>query len=217
MTRSYEQRCVIARALDILGERWTLLILRELAMEPRRFGEILDALPGIGNSLLAARLKHLEANGVVRRTAVPGAGRVAAYELTDRGEALTPILAGLADWGAGLGDPPHGYTARAASRLTAMRLTASEEAARFDTLTQLEVGDEVFWMHGDGERVRLRRGPAPLAPGLRLTCADDTLTALAGGRETVDGAVEKGELGVEGELGRARRFFELFNLLSDER
>ncbi|MER5410510.1 helix-turn-helix domain-containing protein [Streptomyces sp. NPDC002769] len=72
MTRSYEQTCFIARALDVLGERWTLLIVRELTLGPRRYGDFLSALPGLGTSLLAARLKHLEHHDVLRRP-VPAA------------------------------------------------------------------------------------------------------------------------------------------------
>ncbi|MGW3746358.1 winged helix-turn-helix transcriptional regulator, partial [Streptomyces sp. NPDC005146] len=103
--------------------------MRELALGPRRYGNLLDALPGVGTSLLSVRLKHLEQYGVLRRTVLPGPGRVAAYELDDRGAAL---LASLADWGGRIGPPPPGYTDRAAWSLLAMRLTAREEAADFD-------------------------------------------------------------------------------------
>lgn len=212
MSRSYEQTCFIARSLDVLGERWTLLIVRELALGPRRYGDLLSALPGMGTSLLAARLKHLEQHDVLRRTTLPGPGRVAAYELTGRGEALMPVLAGLAEWGAGLGDPPPSYTDRAAWSMVAMRLTATGEAARFDTLTELVVGEETLWLQGDGERVRVETGPAPLKPGLRLICDKETFYALAKGQVAVDDAVASGRLVVHGEPDAARLFFELFRL-----
>ncbi|MET8291470.1 helix-turn-helix domain-containing protein [Streptomyces sp. NPDC005132] len=213
MTRSYEQTCFIARALDVLGERWTLLIVRELALGPRRYGDFLSALPGLGTSLLAARLKHLEHHDVLRRTTLPGPGRAVAYELTDRGEALMPALAGLAEWGTGLGDPPPSYTDRAACTMVAMRLIApAEEAARFDTLTELVVGEETLWLQGDGKRVRLETGRAPITPGLRLTCEKETFYDLARGQIAVDGAVASGQLAVDGESETARLFFELFRL-----
>ncbi|MGI5405282.1 winged helix-turn-helix transcriptional regulator [Streptomyces chartreusis] len=212
MGRSYEQTCYIARSLDILGERWTLLIVRELTLGPRRYGDLLGALPGIGTNLLATRLRDLEQNDIVRRAALPGPGRAAAYVLTARGEALTPALAALADWGAGLPEPPSHHTGRAAWIMVAMRLTAPQQAAAFDTITELQVGGEVLWLHGDGSQVRLAVGPAPVTPGLRLTCERATFYALAAGRMTVDEACESGDLAVDGGFAAAALFFTLFNL-----
>lgn len=212
MGRSYEQSCFIARALDVLGERWTLLIVRELTLGPRRYGELLGALPGMGNSLLAARLKHLEQYEVVRRTGRAGAGRAGAYELGDRGQALVPLLGALVDWGAGLGNPPPEYTDRTAWRLVAVHLTAPDEAVRFPVLTQLVVEDEPFWLHADGERVRFEVGLAPIRPGLRLTCGKKTFASLAWGQVTVEQAVATGELVVEGDPDTARSFFEVFTM-----
>ncbi|HET6503205.1 MAG TPA: helix-turn-helix domain-containing protein [Amycolatopsis sp.] len=210
--RSYEQVCFVARALDVLGERWTLLIVRELTLGPRRYSDLLTSLPGMGTSLLATRLKHLEKHDVLRRTTTPGPGRVAAYELTERGEQLLPVLAGLAQWGAGLDDPPPGYTNHAAWPMVAMRLTAPEQAADFNTLTELTIGDETLWLHGDGKQVRTGTGPAPLPPGLRLTSDTNTFHALAKGRLTVADAVASQRLDVAGELHTARLFFQLFRL-----
>ena len=212
MNRSYGQRCLVARTLDVLGDRWTLLIVRELALGPRRYGDLLDALPGMGTSLLATRLKHLEEYSVLRRIALPGPGRAAAYELTDRGESLMPVLASLAEWGAGLDEPPAEFTTRAAWGMVAMRVTASGEAASYDTLTELVVDDEAMWVRGDGTKVRVQLGRAPLDPALRMTCARPTFFALARGRTTVDEAVESGHLSVDGGLADARRFFRLFHM-----
>lgn len=210
MSRSYEQRCFIARALDVLGERWTLLIVRELTLGPRRYGELLAALQGLGTSLLASRLKSLEEHGVIRRTAPGGAGH--AYELAERGEALIPLLGSLAEWGAGLGQSPPEYADMAAWRLVAMRLTAPAEAAQFRTLTQLVVDDEQFWVHGDGEKVRTQIGLAPVTPGLRMSCDRATFTALARGRTTVGRAVAAGRLALDGDPEDAGLFFRLFTL-----
>ena len=213
--RSYSQTCFIARALDVLGERWTLLIVRELVLGPRRYSDLLESLPGMGTSLLAARLKHLEKFDVVRHVTLPGPGRVAAYELTERGRSLMPVLAGLATWGAGLGDPPSEYVGRAAWSVVAMRLTAPERAAEFRTLTELAVGDETFWVQGDGEQVRAENGPAPLTPALRLTTDRETFYALAKGIVGVDEAVSARRLTVDGDVRDARLFFELFSLPGD--
>ncbi|WP_328513024.1 hypothetical protein OHB25_01640 [Streptomyces mirabilis] len=135
-----------------------------------------DATPlGPGRRLYESAAAHHE------RPFVPLAGDQAATAacvsffsgdafLTGRGEALMPILAGLAEWGAGLEDPPPSYTDRTAWSVVAMRPTAPGEAARFDTLTELAVGEEKLWLQGDGERVRVETGPAPVKRKLRLIC-----------------------------------------------
>lgn len=94
--RSYDQYCGLARALDVVGDRWTLLVVRELAIAPRRYGELLDGLPGIATNLLAERLRTLEEHGLVARS---GPARSATYALTDRGRALEPAVLELARWG----------------------------------------------------------------------------------------------------------------------
>ena len=212
MARSYEQGCHIARALDVLGERWTLLIARELVAGPRRYGDLLEALPGIGTSLLAARLKHLEQHRVVRQVTLPGPGHVAAYALGERGEALLPVLAALSEWGGGLADTPPGYADNPVWSMIALRLRASAGAASFGVLTELTVGGKTVWLQGDGERVRMETGPAPTRPGLRLSCAKDTFYALVKGRTTVEDAVSAGQLAIDGEPGDSRLFFALFGL-----
>lgn len=212
MARSYEQGCHIARALDVLGERWTLLIARELVAGSRRYSDLLEALPGIGTSLLAARLKHLEQHRVVRQVTLPGPGRTAAYALGERGEALMPVLAALSEWGGGLPDTPPGYADNPVWSIIALRLRACAEAASFGILTELTVGGTTVWLQGDGERVRMETGPAPTNPGLRLTCAKDTFYALVKGRATVEDALSSGQLAIDGEAADGQHFFDLFGL-----
>ncbi|MFE1772379.1 winged helix-turn-helix transcriptional regulator [Streptomyces sp. NPDC059008] len=98
--RSYDQYCAVARALDAVGDRWTLLIVRELLGGSRRYTDLHADLPGVSTDMLASRLKDMERDGLVtrRRLAPPGAAYV--YELTARGRALLPALSALADWGA---------------------------------------------------------------------------------------------------------------------
>src|SRR5688572_9950283 len=100
MRRRYDQYCSAARALDLVGERWTLLVVRELLLWPRRYTDLAAGLPGIGSGLLASRLKELEAQGLVaRRRLFPPASSIV-YELTPAGRELEPVLDGLARWGA---------------------------------------------------------------------------------------------------------------------
>src|SRR6476620_7616048 len=104
--KGYDQYCPIAHSLGIVGERWTLLVVRELFYGPKRYTDLADSLPGIGTNILAARLKELETNGLVtkRRLAPPAASMV--YELTDSGRLLRPVLHELARFGARLIGPP---------------------------------------------------------------------------------------------------------------
>ncbi len=95
----YGQACGIARALDVVGERWSLLLVRELTLGPRRYRDLATGLPGIPSNVLAGRLKDLQAAGVVTRRTLPAPTDVTVYELTDAGRALQPALNELLDWG----------------------------------------------------------------------------------------------------------------------
>jgi DNA-binding HxlR family transcriptional regulator len=99
-TRSYNDLCPIARALDVVGERWALLVVRELLLGPQRFSDLRLALPGVSSNLLTDRLRELEARGVVRRRVLPPPAASSIYELTDRGRRLEAVLDALGDWGA---------------------------------------------------------------------------------------------------------------------
>jgi DNA-binding HxlR family transcriptional regulator len=109
VAKSYSQYCPVAHALDVVGERWSLLIARELLHGPRRYTDLADALPGIGTNILASRLRELEASGVVAKRRLPPPTPVTVYELTDAGRGLHRVLHELARWGArSLGPPPEG-------------------------------------------------------------------------------------------------------------
>lgn len=98
--RSYDQYCPLARALDVVGERWTLLIIRELLAGPRRYTDLHADLPGVSTDMLASRLKEMERDELVARRKVAPPYSSWVYELTPRGKGLLPALTALADWGA---------------------------------------------------------------------------------------------------------------------
>src|SRR5207237_2378491 len=98
-SRSYAQLCGIATALDVIGDRWAPLVVRDLLLGPLRFSDLADGLPGIGTNTLSARLKHLEAAGVVQRRLLPLPDKATIYELTELGRELEPILLALGRWG----------------------------------------------------------------------------------------------------------------------
>lgn len=142
MARSYSHYCPIAHALDLVGERWSLLVVRELRHGPLRYTDLLEQLPGVSTNVLAARLRELEQDGIVGRRRLPAPAASTVYELTDLGQGLTPVLAALAHWGAhSLGPPPpdaelvRGWLERALR--TALGETAPSGALEF------HAGDEV--------------------------------------------------------------------------
>jgi len=97
--RSYNQYCGVAKALDVVGDRWTLLIVRDLLIGPKRFKDLLDCLPGIGTNLLSSRLKELEQNGIIKKDILPPPAGSNVYILTERGKALEDTLTSLVKWG----------------------------------------------------------------------------------------------------------------------
>ena len=107
MARNYEHYCPVAHALDLVGERWSLLVVRELMAGPKRYTDLAEHLPGIGTNILAARLRDLEAAGVVEKRTLPPPAASRVYQLTEYGDALRPVLRELALWGARSLGPPN--------------------------------------------------------------------------------------------------------------
>jgi DNA-binding HxlR family transcriptional regulator len=106
MAKHYEQYCPMAHALDLVGERWALLVVRELMHGPKRYTDLVERLPGIGTNILASRLRDLEACGIVARRMLPPPAASRVYELTEYGRGLRPAMRELALWGARSLGPP---------------------------------------------------------------------------------------------------------------
>jgi DNA-binding HxlR family transcriptional regulator len=160
--RSYDQYCAVARALDVLGDRWTLLIARDLLLGPKRYRDLLDGLPGIGTNLLAARLRELEAAGiVVRRTLPPPAGSTV-YELTDSGLALEPVMFALGRFGSRFLGPPRATdNMRPTPFFLAMRAAFRPERADGPAVTyEVRVDDRVFEVRVADGAIETRESPA---------------------------------------------------------
>jgi DNA-binding HxlR family transcriptional regulator len=109
MRRAYDQYCPIAHALDLVGERWALLVIRELMRGPKRYTDLADTL-GIGTNILAARLRDLEAGGIVTKRTLPAPAASRVYELTEYGKGLKPAIRELAVWGVRSLGPPNDQT-----------------------------------------------------------------------------------------------------------
>ena len=158
--RSYAQLCGIATALDVIGDRWAPLIVRDLLLGPLRFGDLAEGLPGIGTNTLTARLKHLEAAGVVQRRLLPLPDRGTVYELTAYGRELEPILLALGRWGTrSMGRlPGEVVNALALARRRDARLPRSSRRVARPTTWELRLSDGVFTVRAEGTSLTVAAG-----------------------------------------------------------
>ena len=208
--RSYDQSCTIARALDVVGDRWTILLIRELLIGPRRFKDLAAGLPGIGTNLLSDRLKEMEVQGIIERVVLPAPSSVAAYALTPSGRALEPVLMELFRWAWQHLDRSDPRThSRPAWTVVALRaLFAPDAAAGLDEAYEFRVDDEVFHARVQGGGLTTALGPAS-SPCLVVTADAASFDALASGRVDEE-ARASGRLSIEGgpeALARAARVF----------
>jgi DNA-binding HxlR family transcriptional regulator len=210
--RSYNQFCPAATALDLVGERWTLLVIRELMFGPKRYTDLQEGLPGVGPNVLAARLRSLEGAGVIRKRRLPPPAASTVYELTELGEGLRPVLVDLFEWGLQLLRGPGGGDAIKASYW----LPALERAARPDLLPErtddvyeFRIDEEIITVHATNDRVELAQGPAA-APDLIIRTDPWTFSELGRGLISTRDAVKAGKLFVEGDRAAGERCAILF-------
>ncbi|MBA3741846.1 MAG: transcriptional regulator [Sporichthya sp.] len=167
---------------DVLGERWALLVIRELLLGPKRFKHLLTALPAAGTNRLTDRLHGLEEAGIIRRTVLPPPAGVAAYELTSAGERLREPLLALGLWGLDLAPDDRIDPGTARAELIALCLTGTQAApldpSRRDTF-EFQIGEEVFHLRLQGSSFLARSGPAPEDATLHVSCDLPTFVALA--------------------------------------
>jgi DNA-binding HxlR family transcriptional regulator len=195
MTKTYSQHCSLAHALDVVGERWTLLIVRELLAGPRRYGDLAAGLVSVPTNLLADRLRQMEERGLVRRRPLdPPAQAIVVYELTDLGAGLGDALAELSRWGMRT-MPPRGEKAfQSHWLLVALRARFDTEAARGVTEAyefRVEGDDTVHFAITDGAGVA-GVGPAPFEPAVVIAADPDTFLALSEGEITPAEARRRG-------------------------
>jgi DNA-binding HxlR family transcriptional regulator len=215
--RSYRQFCGIAHALDLVGERWALLVVRELILGPKRFTDLLNGLSGIGTNILSARLKQLEEGGVVRRRLLPPPAASTVYELTEYGRELEEILLALGRWGAktmGLRGPDQALKPEwLAVALLAFVHREAAEGLR-DTY-ELRLGPATFHARAEDGAVTIRSGPAA-NPDLVVETDEETLIALLGGVLAAAEATAAGTLRIEGDEDALGRLVAIFRFPQPE-
>jgi DNA-binding HxlR family transcriptional regulator len=209
--RRYHQYCPVARALEVVGERWTLLIVRELLLGPRRFTDLADGLPGIGSSVLAARLAELEQSGLVAKRTLPPPAASVVYELTDETRGLRPVLAALADWGMHLlGQPRRDDQVRARWLVLGLAVTAKPARSIPDATYELRVDNETFHIRSHDGRLQPAQGATPHADA-RITLTADTLAAMAGGQLEVRSRRADRLIAIEGDTAGAKQLLQSFS------
>jgi len=209
--RSYGEACRFAYALDVVGERWALLVVRELLLGPKRFTDLRTGLPHASSNILSERLRDLEQSGVIQRRKLPPPAASTVYELTEWGRELEPVVTKLGAWGARSPVPPDSQEIGPDSIVLALRsLFDTEAAGEMDATYELRLGEQRFRVKVANGELKLGRGGAeePLA---KIAFADaPTFAAVLAGQLPLDEALASGAAQIEGSKQAAKRFLRLF-------
>lgn len=210
--RTYRQACNIARTLDLVGERWTLLLLRELSIGSRSYGQLEESLPGIGTNLLAARLKRLETDGLIEKERAPGMRRRHIYRLTERGRMIEPVLIEMVRFGrrAGLPGDDSDYGRSTWAVLSSRAVFRPDFAVGLDERYEFHVDDEVFHLGVRNGRPDNGSGPA-LDPVVTVEMSEETFDRVQTGAMKMAQGIWTGEIkvisGYAGALERCEQIF----------
>lgn len=210
--KRYADYCAVARTLDVVGERWTLLVIRSLLMGPLRYTDIRGELPGIASDLLTLRLRTLEEAGYIVRREVPRPTPATVYELTDAGRGLGPVVVSLSTLGLSrLGTPQPGDEVRADA--VVLMLRASFQPAEPETdrrvAYQLRLDGDDYAVEIDGDHIDTRRGPASRARCIVTTTSRVLAEILAGATSTEDAVADR-RLELSGPIDELEAFVDTF-------
>jgi DNA-binding HxlR family transcriptional regulator/putative sterol carrier protein len=210
--RKYDEGCAIAHALDLVGERWALLVVRELLLGPKRFTDLLSGLPGVSTDILTQRLRELAAAGVVRRRRLARPAASWVYELTPWGAELEPIVVSLARWGGrspGMRlDAPIGVDSLL---LSLEALFDARAAAGFTATLALRLGEDHFRVAIADERIDISRGE-PNQPDATLDTDLATLLTLLRTNQPLNEVLAGGAARLDGDRSVVDRWRQLFPL-----
>jgi DNA-binding HxlR family transcriptional regulator len=210
--RRYDEGCAVAHALDLVGERWALLIVRELLLGPKRFTDLRGGMPGTSADILAQRLRELTDAGVVRRKKLPPPAASEVYELTEWGTDLEPIVTHLGRWGSRSASfNPEADSSVDSIVLSLRALFDAKVAQRFSATIGLRLSGNDFTIGIDRGELQLARAEA-VHPDATLDTDRPTLAALLYGGRPVEEAVAAGDLTITGKTDVIKRFLRLFPL-----
>ena len=210
--RTYCDACAAAHALDLVGERWALLVVRELLLGPKRFTDLRAGLPGVSPNVLAQRLRELERAGVVRRRKLPPPAASRVYELTEWGMELEPVIIRLGRWGARSPSRPRDAALGVDSLVLSFRTMFDPLAANGLTASyELRLGENRFRAEVADGRFEIVRGSAERPDAIIETDAGTLAALVYEGRELAE-AVRSGDVKIEGDESAVARFLTLFPL-----
>ena len=210
--RTYDDGCAAAHALDLVGERWALLVVRELLLGPKRFADLRGGLPHASPDVLSRRLKELERAGVVRRRRLPPPAASRVYELTDWGMELEPVIVRLGRWGARSPSKPRDAGMSVDSLILSFRTMFDARAADgLDARYELRFGEDRFRAEVADGRFEVVRGVAD-RPDATVEADPDTLAALVYGDRELEEAMRSGDVKIQGDRQAVARFLTLFPL-----
>jgi DNA-binding HxlR family transcriptional regulator len=209
--RTYGDGCAIAQALDVIGDRWALLVVRELLLGPKRYIDLRRGLANASPAVLSQRLAELEGAGVIRRRTLPPPAGARVYELTDWGRELEDTVMSLGRWGARTPTPRSPAPIRSAdSVILALRARFDSRAAHgLRAGYELRLGDDRFLIDVADDQLQVARGDAHQADATIDTDNDTIAAVLWGGRSLAD-AQRAGTMTVEGDKAAVERFVQLF-------
>jgi DNA-binding HxlR family transcriptional regulator len=210
--RTYADACGTAHALDLVGERWALLVVRELLLGPKRYSDLRGDLPGISTNILSTRLDELEHAGVVQRRRLPPPAASAVYELTEWGRELEPVICHLGRWAAR--SPLHDRTTHLSVTSFVLSLRTNFDAsvaAGLRVTLELRLGDDSFIAEVDDGRFSIDRGTAD-QPDAVLAGAPPVLAGVVYGGRPLTDAVEAGDVVLTGNRRAVERLLRTFVL-----
>jgi DNA-binding HxlR family transcriptional regulator len=211
-TRTYDDGCAAAHALDLVGERWALLVVRELLLGPKRFTDLKSGLPHASPNVLAQRLRDLEAAGVVRRGKLPPPAASRIYELTAWGRDLEPVIIALGRWGVRSPTKPPDAELGVDSLILSFRTMFDPDRAEgLHALYEFRLGEDRFRAEVAEGRLEIARGTAE-QPDATVEAEAGTLAALVYDELELDDTLSSGDLGIEGDRALVERFLALFPL-----
>lgn len=211
--RSYNQYCAVARGLDVIGDRWTLLLVRELLLGPKRYGDLLAASPGMGTNLLADRLREMEAQDLIERATLPPPAGSTVYRLTEAGAELEAVVRAIGRWGVRLMGPrrPDEHVSVGAWFIAIRERFRPERAQGLREAYEFRIDGRVFEVRLDGETCATSEGSAN-APVAVFTMDAETLDEILRGSTTAPQAIADMRVEINGDAEALARFQEVFPL-----
>ena len=209
--RSYGDGCAAAHGLALIGERWALLVVRELLLGPKRFTDLRAGLPAISPNVLTQRLDELEHAAIVRRRKLTRPAAAWVYELTEWGMQLEPVVVALGRWAARSPFLPQGSLTVDSLILSFRTMFDRHAAEGFSASVELRIGEDHFHADVNRGRMELVRGSADQPDAIIEGEADAFAGVVYGGRK-LTAALRSGDLKIEGDKTAAKRFLTLFTL-----